>query len=194
MNKIAIIAGLALTASAMTASAVETLLDIDLSVTNQLTITATGSNALVTASGSNFTGFLLAGFLNAADAGAGPGISDGVGDLTTANQTSDLGPSIFNGGSSVGINIWAFTAGGVDATTTAGFAAFSGSATWTVDASVYAALLNGNINGDVYLNADTDDDIGAGGILIGAWGVKIPAPGSMALLGLGGLVAGRRRR
>ncbi|MBL4809903.1 MAG: PEP-CTERM sorting domain-containing protein, partial [Phycisphaerales bacterium] len=67
-------------------------------------------------------------------------------------------------------------------------------ATWSgLDAGEYAAMLAGNISGDIYFNADTDNDIADGAVFIGTWNV-IPAPGSMALLGLGGIVAGRRRR
>lgn len=180
---------IAVAATAMTASA-QQVLSVDLTVANQLTISTTGAASANSGSGSTFTGFLLADLLNTA--GAGPAIADGVGDLTTANNASDFGPSIFNGITSFGINVWSYTP---DATSsvTAGQQAFDGSATWTVDAGVYASLLAGNLFGDVYLGADTDDDIGNGTTFVGTWAV-VPAPSSLALLGLGGVVAGRRRR
>ncbi len=189
MNKIATIAGLAVAATAMTASA-DVLLSIDLSVTNEITVSATDGLASASSSASNFTGFMMAGFFNTP--GSNVGIADGVGNLSTANNASDLGPSIFNGAGSVGLNIWNFS---TDSTVsvTAGTQAFSGSATWTVDGAAYAAALAGNLSGDIYFGADTDDDIPFS-TNIGTWEVKIPAPGSMALLGMGGIFAGRRRR
>ncbi len=191
MNKLATITGLAVAATAMTASA-DQLLTFDLSVVDQITISSTSGNASTSANASNFTGFYLANFFNAA--GVGPAIADGVGDLSTANNASDFGPSIFNGGTSFGLNIWSFSTD-LDVSVTAGAQAFSGSATWNVTSIEYAAMLAGNISGDIYMGADTDDDIGGpSAILIGTWGTAIPAPGSLALLGLGGMVAGRRRR
>ena len=191
MNKIATIAGLAVAATALTASA-DVLLSVDLSVTNEITVSAVDGNASTSASASVFTGFLLAGFFSPADAGNGPGIADGVGNLSTANNASDLGPSIFNGGTSVGLNIWNFSSDST-VSVTGGTQAFSGSATWTVDGAAYAAALAGNVSGDIYFGADTDDDLPFS-TNIGTWEVKIPAPGSMALLGMGGIFAGRRRR
>jgi len=189
MNKIATIAGLAVAATALTASA-DQVLSVDLSVINELTISSTGGLSANSGSGSTFTGFLLADLLNSA--GAGPGIADGVGDLTTANNPSDFGPSIFNGASDFGVNVWSYSPDSTSSVT-AGAVAFSGSATWTVDAGVYGALLAGNLFGDVHLGADTDDDIGNGSTYVGTWAV-VPAPSSLALLGLGGIAAGRRRR
>jgi len=188
MNKFATIAGLAAAATTMSASA-DLLLSVDLSVANEMTISSVVGNSSASATASNFTGFLLAGFLNTA--GAGPAIADGVGNLSTANNASDFGPSIFNGGFDFGINVWNFSTD-TTVSVTAGSQAFDGSATWAVDAGVYAALMAGNLSGDIIFDADTDDDLGTN---IGTWEVKvIPAPGSLALLGLGGIAAGRRRR
>ncbi len=189
MNKIATIAGLAAAATTMTASA-DLLLEVDLTVADQITISATSGLASASASASNFTGFLLADFLGSA--GDGPGIADGVGDLTSANDPSDLGPSIFNGSTSFGVNIWNYSTNST-VSVTAGTQAFSGSATWTVSTDAYNAALAGAMGGTVWFNADTDAGINGGGTDIGTW-ARVPAPGSMALLGLGGIVAGRRRR
>ena len=187
MNKIALIAGLAVAA---TASA-DVLMNVDLSVVDQITITATDAASSADASGSDSTGVLLANFFNS----AGPGIfSTGTGDLTAAGDSSDGTPGLFNSaftpsGGSFGLNFWTWT-DDASAGFTNGSQAFSGSATWDIDSDDYAAALAGNTFGDIIAFADTDDDQG---VVIGQWNV-IPAPSAMALLGLGGIVAGRRRR
>lgn len=177
------IAGLATVASA------DVLLEVDLSVADTITISATDGLSAADGSASNFTGFLLAGFYST----AGAGISDTsvVGDLSTAANASDGSADLFNStsGSNFGLNVWSVS---TDSTidVVAGATAFAGSTTWTVSSADYANLLAGNMSGDIIFGADTDDDIGP---VIGSW-VVVPAPGSMALLGLGGIVAGRRRR
>jgi hypothetical protein len=186
MNKLAIIALAGLTA---TASA-DNLLDIDLTVANQVTITATSGLASTSASGSNFTGFLLADFFAAPGAGnADSFLGAGTGSLSTAGNASDGTPSLFNGSTSVGLNVWSFS---TDSTVgvTGGSQAFVGSATWSLTAAQYAAFQAGAASGDVIFNADTDDDAG---VNIGTYRV-IPAPSALALLGLGGLATARRRR
>ncbi len=188
MNKIATIAGLAVAASAMTANA-ETLLIVDLGTTNSITISATDGLASASVSGSDFTGALLADFFGTT---AGTNFLDsfGSGDLTYASGASDGSPGLFRGTGSAGLNVWSL---GGTGDFTAGSQGFTGSATWSVDAGIYAEMLAGNTSGDIYAPADTDDDIGGGAVLVGQWNI-IPAPSSLALLGMGGLVAGRRRR
>ncbi|MFK7760452.1 MAG: PEP-CTERM sorting domain-containing protein [Phycisphaerales bacterium] len=186
MNKIALIAGLA---AATTASA-DTLLNIDLGTTNQITITATNAASSASVTGSDTTGVLLADFYNTAVV-AGLLETLVAGDLTTAGQASDGTPNLFTGIGSFGLNFWSWT--NDDAEFIAGSTAFSGSATWDVSGAEYADLLAGNSFGDIYAFADTDDDIAAGAVVIGQWNV-VPAPSSAALLGLGGLVVARRRR
>lgn len=185
-TKIALIAGAALTTGAMA----DDLLLVDLTVANQVTITATSNAASASASGTVFTGVLLADFYGST---TGAGLVDSLvsGDLTTAANPTDGTPDLFRGFGSSGLNIWSFS---TDTTfsITAGSQAFTGSATWSLSAAEYADMLAGNSSGDIYAPADTDDDI-AGATLIGQYRV-IPAPSAMALLGLGGLVAGRRRR
>tara|TARA_R110002072_G_scaffold150953_6_gene299938 strand:- start:48683 stop:49252 length:570 start_codon:yes stop_codon:yes gene_type:complete len=189
MNKITTIATLVAAATAMTASA-EQLVSVDLSVANQITITSTGGAASTDATFSNFTGFMLADFYNTAGSGGGTG---GVGDLTTIGNPSDGSPSLFNGSTSFGIDVWSFSTD-TNVSVTGGQQAFSGSATWDVTAVVYAAMLAGNSSGDIWAGADTDDDIGGpDAVNVGTWAL-VPAPSSLAMLGLGGIVAGRRRR
>lgn len=191
MNKLAIITGLALAAGAATAGQpIEVLLNVDLSVENEVTISATSGLAAADASFSNFTGFMLADFF--ASALTDTIGEEGAGDFSTFANPSDGSPRFFAGSGNVGLNFWSFSTDSTLAVTS-GQQAFAGSATFSVAAADYAAMLAGAVSGDVYANADTDDDIGAGAILIGAYRV-IPTPGSFALLGLGGLAAARRRR
>jgi len=191
MNKFATIAGLAVAATAMAASA-DSLLEVDLSVVDQITITATVGNSAADASGSSFTGWLLAGFFNDFSFNADSG-GNGIGNLTTWANASSGSPLLFSAWDSFGLNVFNFSAD-PSVEVIGGSQAFTGSATWSgLDAGEYAAMLAGNISGDIYFNADTDNDIADGAVFIGTWNV-IPAPGSMALLGLGGIVAGRRRR
>jgi len=190
MNKFATIAGLAVAATAMTASA-DVLINVDLTVADQLTITSTGGLSAVSASGSNFTGFLFDG-LSGGTSGTG-GTSVVSADFSTAANASDGSPSLFvaGGGTDTGLNVWSFS---TDSTVdvTAGAAAFAGSATWAISSELYASLLAGATSGDIYFPADDSGDI-AGADLLGTYNV-VPAPGAMALIGLGGIVAGRRRR
>lgn len=188
MNKIAILAGLTVAASG---AAADVLLEIDLSTTNSVTINATSGLASASASASNFTGFLLADFF--ATAGSPAGFTAGSGNLSTVGNPSDATPSLFQGSTSVGLNIWSFSTAGT-VTVDAGAQAFIGSATWSLDAAQYAEFLSASTSGDIYFGADTDDDIGGASVInIGTYSV-IPAPGALALLGMGGMVATRRRR
>lgn len=186
MNKIAMIAGLAIAASG---AAADVLLEIDLSTTNSVTINATSGLASTSASASNFTGYLLANFFN--NAGSPAGFTAGTGNLTTFANASDGTPSLFQGSSSTGLNIWSFSTA-TTVTVTGGQQAFTGSATWSLSAAQYAEFLSASTSGDIYFGADTDDDIG-GATNIGTYRV-VPAPSALALLGLGGLATARRRR
>lgn len=194
MNKIATIAGLAVSTSTMTASAA-ILLQVNLGFTNQITITATTGHSAISIAGSDSTGFLLADFFN--DPTSSFNYTGGGGFSSSANP-SDGSPNLFNGAANVGLNIWDWTVDPV-VNFIAGAVAFSGSATWVVDPADYARMLGGNTVGDIYFPADTDDDIIGGPLLqrgdagiLGTWEV-VPAPSGMALLGLGGILAGRRR-
>lgn len=184
-TKIALIAGAAIS----TGAAAQDLLLVDLTVANEITITATSNAAAASATGSVFTGVLLENFYNSTTGSLANNLV--AGDLTTAANASDGSPSIFRGFGNSGLNIWSFSSD-IDYDITAGSQAFTGSATWSLSAAEYADALAGSSSGDIYAPADTDDDI-AGATLVGQYRV-IPAPSAMALLGLGGLVAGRRRR
>ena len=175
----------------VTAASADNLILVDLSVANQVTVSATSGLASADSSASNFTGFLLEGFYGSPVA-VGAGTVAGSGDLVTFNETSDGSPLSFSGTGNAGLNFWSIATTGLS--TTAGVQAFSGSATFALDAANYAAMLAGNASGDIYMGADTDDDIGGFGVVnIGTWSL-VPAPSAMAMLGLGGIVAGRRRR
>ncbi|MFG0293339.1 MAG: hypothetical protein ACF8MJ_09325 [Phycisphaerales bacterium JB050] len=177
---------LALSGAAMA----DDLLLVDLTVPNQVTITATDGVSAIDATSSAFTGVYLADFYTA---GTLPGLGSvaGTGDFTSVGSPSDGTPSIFNSAGNFGLNIWSFS--GAASTFTAGQQAFQGSGTWAVDPDDYAQMVAGNLFGDLYANADTDDDLPANGVL-GTWRVVIPSPGTAGLLGLAGFAAVRRRR
>lgn len=192
MNTLTAIAGLAVAASAMTASAIDldAVLCIDLSVTDMITITATEGLSASTVSGSSGTGFYFADFYTSATAGA---VSETLisGDLSSAANASDGSPNLFTSAGSFGLNVWSYSADGLSSFTF-GAVAFSGSATWSLDSDDYAAMLAGNTGGDIYAFADDDSDI-PGASFIGTWKV-VPAPSSAALLGLAGFIGACRRR
>ena len=179
---IASIAALAGTASA------EFLIEIDLSVENEITMSALAGASSETVSFSNFTGVYFVDFYGGAGSSLGATLVSG--DLTTFGEPSDSSPSLFRGGggSDTGLNLWSFSSL-TDVSVTAGQQAFEGSATWSLSADMYADMLAGSMMGDILADADTSDDAG---VLIGQYTV-VPAPGALALLGLAGL-AGRRRR
>ena len=185
----------AVLAVAGTASATEIqkLLVVDLSVPNQITVSATDGNSAVDVSGSDGIGFYLADFY----AGDGAALIETLvgGDLTSFLNTSDGTPNIFRGGGGTdpGLNIWSYTD---DATSDflAGTQAFSGSATWTLSDDMYADMIAlGERSGEVYFVADTVDDL-PDAFVLGEYNVIIPTPGAAGLLGLAGLAAVRRRR
>lgn len=168
------------------------LLCIDLSVTNQVTITATDGLSDATVSGGDSTGVYFDNFYGA----AGDSLTASLvsGDITNFLNPSDASPSLFRGGAGTdtGLNLWSWSS---DFTVdfTSGVQAFTGSGTWDLDANEYADMLAGNTAGDIYFPADTFDDV-AGATAIGQYKVVVPAPAGLAVLGLGGLVAARRRR
>ncbi len=148
------------------------LLVVDLTVTDQVTVTATTAAATNTVSGSDTTGFYFENFFTTDEGLAGTLVS---GDLTSFLNTSDGTPGIFRGGGGTdpGLNIWTYTD---DATSdfVAGTQAFSGSATWDVSPEDYASFLTANATGDLYFPADTADDIAGGATLIGTYSVNFP--------------------
>ena len=172
------------------AASADVLLLVDLSVANQLTVSATSAAASASSTGSDFTGVLLANFYGAVD--NSQSTAAGTGDLSSFLNATDSTPQLFRaGGTDDGLNIWDFISTGT-IEFAAGTQAFSGSATWNLSAAEYAAMLAGNSSGDIYHPADDSGDI-ANATLIGQW-EYVPTPGAAGLLGLAGIAAVRRRR
>lgn len=169
----------------------EVLLTVDLTVPNEVTISATDGLSSASLTGSQIIGFYLADFYSS---GTTTFVDDTLisGDLTTFLNPSDGSPNLFNVSGNTGLNVFSFSTDS-DVDFVSGTQAFSGSATWTLGAAAYAEMAAGNTFGDIYFPADSDDDI-ADATVIGQWEVVIPAPGAMALLGVAGLVGTRRRR
>ena len=185
-------AALASIAGLATAANAADLLIVDLTVPNEITITATAAASAVTATGSDGIGVYLDGFYGADRTST---ISDILvsGDLRSFLNPGNNNPNLFTAfnNDDPGLNIFAWSPD-TSVSFTAGTQAFIGSATWTVPAADYADLLTANMSGDIYFPADDDGDLATAQV-IGQWRL-IPAPSAMALLGLGGLAAARRRR
>lgn len=168
----------------------EDLLIIDLTVANQITISATTGASSANASGSVFTGVYLQNFFgNTTSAGLVSTLVSG--NLTAASNVSDNSPALFNAVGNSGLNIWSYSAS-ANSTFTTGQQAFTGAGTWTMAANFYADMLNGPTSGNIYFAADTDDDLG-GATVIGQYRV-IPSPAALSMLGIGGLLGATRRR
>ncbi|MCA9272663.1 MAG: hypothetical protein KDA31_06430 [Phycisphaerales bacterium] len=168
------------------------LLIVDLSVPNQITITATAGLSAVTTSGSDTVGVYMENFYSAAG-GSLSVSSTGAGDLTNAENPSDGSPSLFRAGSGsdTGLNVWSFSSD-TTVTFTAGSLAFIGSGTWALDAPEYADMLANTGSGNLYFPADDASDL-TSAVLLGRWRV-IPAPGAATIFGMGLIGAARRRR
>ena len=174
------------------------VLNVDLSVTDQITITALdGLSASTVSAPTTGVGFYLDGFFGTDPGGSGDSLVGG--DLSSFGDASDGSPDLFSFGGDVGLNVFSYAA---SSSFTAGTTAFSGSATWDVTPLVYAEALAGPNLGEVWFEADDFGDIPAGGggaSLIGEYIVKkpgmIPEPTSLAFIGLGCVgIAFRRRR
>jgi hypothetical protein len=188
-------ASIAFAGAASAGMALEELVVIDLTTADQITVTATMGNSAVDASGSSITGTYFEDFYGGSGGSLTATLSSG--DFTSANNPSDGSPALFRGGGGAdpGLNLWSFS---TDFTVsfTAGQQAFTGSATWTLDAAEFADMFaGGNRTGTLWFPADTADDISTGGaVALGTYRVIVPAPGAAALFGLAGLAAVRRRR
>ncbi len=173
------------------AASADVLLEIDLSVENQITITSTDGASMVTASGSDGIGIYLENLFG----GSGSlGASSLVGAATFSNaeNPTDGTPALFRFGTTdPGLNIYSWSPAAT-VSFTEGSLAFVGSATWSITAASYANLLAGATSGNIYFPADDAGDLPTAQIL-GTYSV-IPAPGAVALLGLAGLAGSRRRR
>lgn len=168
------------------------LLVVDLSVTDQVTITSTTGTSDLTLSGFAVIGVYLENFYGVA-AGSPLGVTLVSGDLTNAENPSNSSPDLFRNDTDPGLNIYSWSP---DATVTftAGSVAFVGSATWSLTAAAYADMLAGSSSGDLYFPADTVDGITAL-TPIGTFTVVVPEPGSASLLALSfGMLFFRRKR
>ena len=179
-----------------TATHADTLLEVDLSTVDQITITATSGLSDATINGSDTTGWYLADIFGAP---ATTFVDDDLvsGDLTAAANSSDGTPSLFTSTFTVGtgLNIFSVT-DDPELSFTAGSQAFSGSATWTIDSVSYNNLVAGSpvgSTGTIFFPADTDDDI-PDATALGTYRV-VPTPGAATLVGFGlaGFAARRRR-
>lgn len=172
-----------------------TLLSVDLSVVNEVTITAEAGLADTSENGFTFTGIYLPNFFStpvAFDQGGS------VGNFTTANQTANGNARIYSAGGDSGLNIYNFN-NSFFSSVTAGTQAFSGSSTWTLTPGLYAEFVNAPGTSTIYFPADTADDV-AGSTAIGEFVTSnvapVPLPAPVLLLGaaLFGLIAMGRRR
>lgn len=159
-----------------------TVLSVDLTTANQITISATSGTSSATVFGSDFTGVYLAGFFG------GNGFLNSSlvsGNLTNANNPADNSPLLYRGTSTdPGLNIYSFsTANTVNFT--AGTQAFTGSATWALNTLSYNNLLAGATTGSIFFAADTVDDLRFATV-IGEWSLAtvapVPLPASVSLL------------
>jgi hypothetical protein len=195
LKGLAALVALALFALPSSADA-DLVLNVDLTVTDQITITALTGNSTNTVSGSDGIGFYLQDFF------AAGGITDTLvsGNLTSAANVSNMTPNLFS--IDTGLNVFSYT-DDPSSDFTAGAQAFAGIGTWTITNANYLDALAGLNTGTVWAIADSFDDIPPGGgsaLAIGDYIVKkpggaVPEPTSIALIGLGCVgFAFRRRR
>lgn len=166
-------------------SAAATLLSIDLSIANQITVVAEPGLANATVSGSDGVGIYLPNFF--ADGNTGFGINNTSGDFSSTNQTSDGSANLWSYSGDTGLNIWSFVNGGT-VSFTDGTQAFTGSATWNLTPGLYAEFVNAPGAGSLFFPADSANDI-VGQTAIGEFTTSnavpapVPVPASVLLLG-----------
>jgi hypothetical protein len=155
------------------------LLTVDLSVANQITVSATSGVSAATISGATTTGFYFQNFLASAGTLAlGTTNVIGTATLTAASVAPDGSPALFRGasGADAGLNIWSYSAASTTTFTT-GQVAFAGTATWSLAPAVYTAMLTAPNSGNLYFPADDSTDI-AGATLLGTYSVIHPGAGN----------------
>lgn len=170
------------------------LLTVDLSVTNQVTISATTRASAATARGPVRFGIYLENFYGS------DGPSGRIGSLSSSGLTPfDSNPSLSRDSTTDrGLNISASTVShpsGEVHTFSVGTQAFTGAATWTLAPTLYAEMLGGPTGGDIYFPATSAGSLSdPDTVVLGQYQI-IPEPGSASLLGLGlGALLLRRRR
>ena len=175
------------------------LLEFDLSVTNQLTITATTGTALASVTGNTGTGIVLEG--------TGELIGDSLGDdsdtfgFQSTGALSQVKLTRINASGVYSINLFETdTSNIINISITQGQQAFVGTTTITLDATEYANLLNAPSSGKIYAFADTPS-YATQGTYIGDWAKAssgtVPEPSTgiaLGLLGVLGFTGNRRRR
>ena len=161
------------------------VLNLDLTVENQITITALDglSEATVSAPTTGI-GFYMEGAMGGTLGASGDTLVGG--DLTSFGDASDGTPDLFSFGGDAGLNVFSYAA---SSSFTTGVQAFEGAATWDLTPEAYADLLAGADAGDVWFEADSIGDLATASI-VGQYIVKkpggaIPEPTSLALIGLG---------
>lgn len=146
------------------------LLEVDLTVANEITVRATTGLSLATISDSDTIGVYLDGFFaNAPNAIAGSGDN---GDFTSAQNIADVSPLDFRVAGDPGYNLWSWT-NDPTADFVAGTVAFTGEFTATLTPDDYAEYLTAPNGGDLYFPADSADDV-ADATLIGRYIVMLP--------------------
>ena len=180
--------------SAYATTMYDTVLEVDLTRTNEITISATDglSDSTTSLFDDYINGFYLAFIFKDPRFQINAGNSSLVsGNLTSANQTSNNDPmlvKLFN--DSYGLAVLGYA--DYESSFTEDSLAFTGSATWTIDSDIYAALLAGNRSGYVIAPADCDNDLVAISDVIGSYTVTaptaagtVPEPATMMLFGIG---------
>ncbi|QDT60483.1 PEP-CTERM motif protein [Stieleria bergensis] len=174
------------------------LIGLDLSVTNQLTLTATTETAIGTVTGPTSNGIVLEATGSVASQLLG-GASDTFGFKSTGAfvqvETSGL---LDSGVYSLNLYESSFS-DSVSTSITSGQQAFVGTTTITLDATSYNNLLNGPSSGKIYAFEDNATTFATNGTYIGDWAKAstVPEPSSaiaMGLLGIVGFAGSRRRR
>jgi len=193
-NLVITFAPIAAAAVASTAGAA-VLLEVDVSVPDQITITATNGLSASSITDASATGFLLAGILDGSSSVSGTLVS---GNLTSFLNNSNNSPNLSTVGADTGLNVSDYTVG-TNSNFVANQIAFKGSATWDVDAAGYAAFASPGAEGDIWFAAKSSSDIDpppppfVPPFVLGQW-VTVPTPGTAGALALAALAATRRRR
>ena len=175
------------------------VVEFDLSVTNQLTLTATTVTALASTTGNTGVGIILEGTGEVESFALG-GTSDTFGYKATGAFTNQLKLHPINASGVWSINLYEINAATTDTSITQGQQAFVGTTTITLDATEYANLLNAPNSGKIYAFADTPS-YATQGTYIGDWAKAssgtVPEPSTgiaLGLLGVLGFTGNRRRR